>query len=214
MKDALLAWPRLSTVRLVQLTLRLWVWAILLAALLMAVPLRGMLESLSKRELPQYMNALTLLLIAVLFDRLVDRFLSKQSFWGACEMLLQSAIKARGLKPAQPDFRNMRAQRVRGEIQTWRSSMNLLAASMSPPPVAQPGSNDAAQRVAPWAFAGGLLFAGVLLSPIWWPDLMKAFHLSALQLAGSALAIWGLASILLGSMASLVAAPWIRERCL
>lgn len=214
MKDAMLVWPRLSTVLLIQLILRLWVWAILLAVLLKVVPFSDVLEELSKKDLPGYMSSIVLLIIAALVDRIVDLFLSKQSFWGACETLLQGALVAKGLAPGQPAFMNMRAMRVRGNTQAWRASMELLESSMSSPPDPKAGSNDAAQRLAPWAIAGVLLFLGVLLFPIWWPYLMNTYHLSTLQLTLGALVIGVLASLLSGFLASLVVAPWIRTRCL
>jgi len=213
MKEALLAWPQLSTVRLIQLTLRLWVWAILLAVLFLIVPGRQLLEAFLGKQLPGYMSSIALLFIAVLVDRLVDRFLSKQSFWGVCEWLLQRAVNGRGLKPEEKSFKNMCHMRVRGDTAAWRNSMRLVTESMHPPPDAEPGSNDAAQRVAPWTVAGALLFGGVSLAPIWWPAMLIAFNSHVWKLTLSALGVWAVLTLVLGAIASVMVGPWIRERC-
>jgi len=214
MKKALLAWPRLSTVLLIQLTYRLWFWGGLLALLLVVLPLQGLLEAILKKQLPEYASGVALLFLGLLIDKILDLFFHNGIFWRACELLLAKTINAQSLNPKQPTFNDLRPQRLRGDVDAWRTSMGLFAQALPASSSGSGGASDAARRLAPRTFAGGLLCGGVVLAPWAWPKLTAQLDMTSIQLSVAAFALWVILSVLLGRLASHAVAPWIRTRCL
>ncbi len=181
----------------------------------MVLPLNDLLTALVKHELPGYASSLALLFLGFLIDKIPDWFFRNGIFWRACEHLLARAIQANSLNLKQPTFRNQKPQRLRGDIGAWRTCMSLFEEAL---PAATSSdvvrATDAAQRVAPWTLAGGLLCTGAILAPWAWPKLIMQFHMTSVQLGVAVFMLWGLVSFLSGGLASMAAAPWIRTRCL
>jgi hypothetical protein len=216
MRTALIVWPRLSTVRLVFWTLRLWFLCLCIPLVLLALPLFKADDFARGTPFPPYIQGLLAIGLTVVAGKVLDRFLGTSWLWGICDQLLAGGIAAHALSMPGKSFANLRPQRLRGDLTAWRTTMqdvelSLTATGALNSPAVR--ARDAAQRISPLALLALSLCAAELLGKWLWPKLAPFTYMRGVDLGFSLAMTWLVWGTVLGCCASLLVAPWIRNRC-